>query len=88
MGLTLRDSGAAPEAIEAFSTPVFRTKRAIVEKVFASPALYAGLLAGNRSMPKILEIYESHLARLKELLLNRDSEGLAALLKERAPSSA
>ena len=30
MGLTLRASNAAPEAIEAFSTPVFRTKRAIV----------------------------------------------------------
>ena len=38
-------------------------------------------------MPKILEIYERHLARLKELLLNRDSEGLAALLKERGSSA-
>ena len=85
MGLTLKESGAEPAALEAFSTPVFRTKQAIVGKVFASPALYAGILTGIPRMAEILEIYESNFARLKELLLNRDSEGLAALLKERAP---
>jgi prephenate dehydrogenase len=85
MGLTLKDSDVGPGTLEAFSTPIFRTKQAIVEKVFASPALYAGLLAGNRSMPAILEMYETNLARLKELLLNSDADGLAALLKETAP---
>ncbi len=84
MGLTLKDSGVGPAALDAFSTPVFRTKQAIVQKVFASPALYAGLLAGNPEMPKILEIYESNLARLKELLLNRNTERLVTLLKETA----
>ena len=84
MGLTLKDSGVEPAALDAFSTPVFRTKQAIVQKVFASPALYAGLLAGNPEMPKILEIYESNLARLKELLLNRNTERLVTLLKETA----
>ena len=84
MGLTLKDSGVGPAALDAFSTPVFRTKQAIVEKVFASPALYAGLLTGNPDMPAILEIYESNLARLKELLLNRNTERLITLLKETA----
>ncbi|MBU1151011.1 MAG: prephenate dehydrogenase/arogenate dehydrogenase family protein [Proteobacteria bacterium] len=83
MGLTLRDSGVAPSALDAFSTPNFRTKRAIVEKVFgASPELYAGLLAGNPNMQGILEIYERNLSLLKELVLNHDAEGLAALLKK------
>ena len=83
MGLTLRDSGVAPSALDAFSTPVFRAKRAIVEKVFgASPELYAGLLAGNPNMQGILEIYERNLSLLKELVLNHDAEGLAALLKK------
>jgi prephenate dehydrogenase len=83
MGLTLRTSGVDPAALEAFSTPVFRTKRAIVEKVFnASPALYAGLLAGNPAMPQILEMYEENLLQTKELLLRRDAEGLTALLKK------
>ena len=88
MGLTLRDSGAGPAALDAFSTPVFRTKRAIAEKVFANPALYAGLLAGNPEMPAILDMYERNLDRLREMLLNRDAEGLAALLKEAAPVAA
>jgi prephenate dehydrogenase len=83
MGLTLRDSGVAPSAFDAFSTPVFRAKRAIVEKVFgAHPELYAGLLAGNPNMQGILEIYERNLSLLKELILNHDAEGLAALLKK------
>lgn len=86
-GLTLKDSGAGPAALDAFSTPVFRAKRAIAEKVFANPALYAGLLAGNPEMPAILEMYEKNLGRLRELLLNRDAEGLAALLKEAAPGA-
>ena len=37
MGLTLRDSGVEPSELEAFSTPVFRTKQAIIEKVFDPP---------------------------------------------------
>ena len=82
MGLTLRDSGVALSALDAFSTPNFRTKRAIVEKVFgASPKLYAGLLAGNPNMQGILEIHERNLSLLKGLLLNHDAEGLAALLR-------
>lgn len=87
MGLTLKDSGAGPAALDAFSTPVFRTKRAIVEKVSANPALYAELLARNPEMPAILDMYEKNLDRLKEMLLNRDAEGLAALLKEAAPGA-
>lgn len=86
MGLTLREAGVDPSSLEAFSTPVFRTRQAIVEKVLANPALYAGLIAGNRSTPAILEIYERNLARLKALLLNRDAEGIASLLKESPPT--
>ncbi len=83
MGLTLRDSGVEPSALDAFSTPVFRTKQAIVEKVFGlRPEMYAAILAGNPAMPQILECYEKNLSRLKELLLNGDAAGLAALLKK------
>jgi len=83
MGLTLRDSGMEASALDAFSTPIFRTKRAIVEKVFhMSPELYAGLLAGNPAMAEILGRYEKNLSLLKELILNRDAEGIALLLKK------
>jgi prephenate dehydrogenase len=83
MGLTLRDSGMAQSTLDAFSTPVFRTKRTIFEKVFgARPELYAGLLAGNGNMKGILELYEKNLHVLKSLILNGDSSSLAALMKK------
>ncbi len=83
MGLTLRDSGVEPSELDAFSTPVFRTKQAIVEKVFGlRPEMYAGILAGNPEMPQIIERYEKNLSRLKELVQNGDAAGLAALLKK------
>jgi len=82
-GLTLRGAGITDEALDAFSTPVFRTKRAIFEKVFGNrPELYAGLLSGNPNMQEILEVYERNLHALKALILSGDSEGLAALMKK------
>lgn len=83
MGLTLRESGISKATFDAFSTPVFRTKRAIFEKVFgARPELYAGLLAGNRNMQGVLDIYGKNLHLLKSLILCGDSEGLATLMKK------
>jgi prephenate dehydrogenase len=82
MGLTLRDSGAEPSALDAFSTPVFRTKQAIVEKVFGlRPEMYAAILTGNPAMSRILDSYEKNLSHLKQLILHGDAAGLAALLK-------
>jgi len=81
MGLSLRDSGAAPSELDAFSTPNFRTKREIVEKVFAAPALYAGLVAGNPYLPEIIENCERNLSFLKDLVLDRNAAGLADLMR-------
>lgn len=82
-GLTLRDAGVEASALDPFSTPVFRTKRAIIGKIFdARPELYAGLIAGNGNMSKILEIYEKNLAALKSLILAGDAAGIAALIKK------
>ena len=80
MGLALRDSGVEASTFEAFSTPAFRTKRAICEKVFGAPELYAGLLAGNPYLPEIIERCERNISLLKGLVLSRDAEGLAALM--------
>lgn len=82
-GLCLRDSGVDPSELEAFSTPVFRTKRAIIEKVFGPrPGLYASLLAGNPNMPALLEIFERNFAIVKELIRQGDSTGIEALLRK------
>ena len=83
LGLTLRDFSIEESTLDAFSTPIFRTKRAIVNKVFdAHPELYAGILAGNSQMPAIFNRYEKNLSRLKELVLNGNSARLADLLKK------
>jgi prephenate dehydrogenase len=83
MGLTLGQSGIEESMLDAFSTPIFRTKRAILKKVFgSSPGLYAGLLAGNPNMPRILKMYEKNLQTLKPLILSGDSPGLATLMKK------
>jgi prephenate dehydrogenase len=84
MGLTLHDSGTdIMPALDAFSTPVFRTKRAIIEKVFsARPEMYAGIVAGNPEMAVLLGRYEEHLSHVKELILRGDVAGLTALLQK------
>jgi prephenate dehydrogenase len=83
MGLTLQDSGVEPSELAAFSTPVFRTKQAVIEKVFGPrPGLYAALLAENPNMPKILEIYEKNLSALKRLILAGDAAGITALIRK------
>ena len=83
MGLALREAGVDAAKLDAFSTPIFRTKQAIVGKVFgASPALYAGILAGNPEIGAVLDLYEKNLSLLKGLICSRDAEGLAALIKK------
>lgn len=82
MGLALRDSGVQPSELALFSTPVFRTKQAIVEKVFGlRPEMYAAILAENPAMAQVVGHYEKNLSRLKELILAGDAAGLVALLK-------
>jgi prephenate dehydrogenase len=72
-----------PSILDAFSTPVFRAKQAIVQKVFGlRPEMYAAILAGNPGMPRILDSYEKNLSHLKKLILRGDASGLAALLKK------
>jgi prephenate dehydrogenase len=83
MGLTLRDSGVEPSELAAFSTPVFRTKQAIIEKVFGPrPGLYAALLAENPNMPALLETFERNFLIVKDMILRGNTTGLEALLKK------
>jgi prephenate dehydrogenase len=83
MGLTLRDSGVEPSELAAFSTPVFRTKQAIIEKVFGPrPGLYAALLAENPNLPALLEIFERNFLVVKEMILRGNTTELEALLKK------
>jgi len=81
LGLTLREAGVSPAELEPFTTPIFRTKAAIVERVFgAGPSLYAELIAGNPHTEELLAIYETQLTRIKALLARKDTDGLAAVM--------
>jgi prephenate dehydrogenase len=82
-GLTLKDFGVEPSELEAFSTPVFRTKQAIAAKVFGPrPGLYAAFLAENPHVTEVIERHERNLSLLKELVRKRDTAGLTSLLKK------
>jgi len=83
MELSLRDSGVEPSELDAFSTPIFRTKQAIAAKVFGPrPGLYAVILTGNPNIAEVIERHERNLSHLKELIRKRDTAGLSALLKK------
>jgi prephenate dehydrogenase len=82
MGLALREAGLDAATLDAFSTPIFRTKQAIIGKVFgSSPDLYAAILAQNPEMERVLDRYEKNLALLKRLIVGKDAAGLAVLIK-------
>lgn len=79
-GLYLRESGLSPEDLEAFSTPVFRAKRALVEKIASSPFLYTGILSMNPHMKEVLERFGKVLKELEGLLERHDGNALADVL--------
>jgi prephenate dehydrogenase len=82
MGLTLREMKQDPADLDRYSTPAYRVKTGLLEKVFdQNPRLYAEIITRNPGLDGILERYERNFARMKELIRNRDSEGLATLLK-------
>ena len=86
MGLALADTGQDPTELDRYATPAFRIKTGLMEKVFdQNPRLYAEIIARNPGMEKILASYERNFTLVKELALNRDSDGLVALLRTGHP---
>ena len=81
MGLVLRDTGVDPAELDLFSTPVFRARQAMIEKVFhQNPRMYAEILTGNPGMAEVLSSYETKLSILKHLVESRDVDGITGLL--------
>jgi len=84
MGLALKETGVDLTELKKFSTPIFDTKLAIIEKIFTNnPQLYAEIITLNPHIHKILDIYEKNLSQLKNLIDIGNTEDLAKLLKER-----
>ncbi|MDQ5988086.1 MAG: prephenate dehydrogenase [Syntrophus sp. SKADARSKE-3] len=85
MGLTIQDAAIAPDELDLYSTPAFRTKREMIKKTFhQNPAMYAEIIANNPHIGKILHIYEANLARLKKLINDQDIDSLTELMKSQS----
>ena len=81
MGLTLRELNRDPCDLDRYSTPVFRIKTGLIEKVLdQNPRLYAEIMTRNPGMDVILDLYERNFSRIRKLMGNRNSEGLTELL--------
>jgi len=88
MELTLRDSGNEPSELEAFSTPIFRTKRSLSARVFGpSASLYAAILTKNPHIMEVVERYEKNLFLMKKCIADGDTAGLAKLLNNKNQSN-
>lgn len=81
--LALRDSGIDPKELESYSTPIFRIKQGIINRICSNnPRLYAEIIAFNPCKDRILELYSRSLSDLKTLIDRNDTEGLAKLLSK------
>ncbi len=83
MGLALRETGISREELEKFSTPVFRTKLALIDRIIHNnPRLYAEIITANPHSPEIFALYEKVLSQLKPPVDAGDADALEVLLKE------
>ena len=82
MALALKETGIDTAELRRYSTPIFDTKLAIIEKVCGNnPRLYADIITENPDISRIIAIYEQSLSRLKELIKEGDAEGLTELIQ-------
>lgn len=77
LGLAIRKFGIDQDELDRYSTPVFRAKMAMVDKVFhQSPGLYAEIITGNPDIEKVISAYEQIVSELKGIILKRDTKSL------------
>jgi len=81
LGLVLHETGMKPADLEKFMTPIFRTKMAIMERVFERPELYAEILTLNPHVKRICDLYEMSLAELRGKIRKGDAGGLRACME-------
>jgi prephenate dehydrogenase len=82
MGAVLREAGMEAKEWEKYSTPVFRARMAMADKVFkTNPGLYAEIVALNPESKKILEQCEEALAEIKKRVGRGGAKGLKEWLE-------
>jgi prephenate dehydrogenase len=85
MGLVLSTAGASLSELRNFATPVFREKMEIMGRVFCqNPGLFADILTMNPEIHRHIDVYEQNVARLKELICQGNSTGIAEMIERHA----
>ncbi len=82
MGLVLGDAGVELSALEPFSTPAFRTKMALIERVSSHPALYAEIIALNPGVRRLLSIWQRKFAELTAVAGEENSGALLRFMQQ------
>ncbi len=81
MGLTVKGTGITREELFPFSTPVFRVKWELVERLFSHPpVLYAEMLVHNPFLLPLLARYQECMGIMRACIEQGDVVGLVDLL--------
>lgn len=85
LGMAIAESGIPLAELNLFSTPIFKTKMAIVEKLFTeNPELYADIIAGNPDADGMLRTYERVVREIRALLTPGDGDTLKETIEAAA----
>jgi prephenate dehydrogenase len=85
LGLSIRRSGIAREVLEAFSTPIFRGKLAMIDKVFSRPELHTEIITANPHAAAMFNLYGRILDRVGRIAVQGNAADLAALMRPEEP---
>ncbi len=85
LGMAIAEAGIPLADVHPFSTPIFKTKMDIVEKIFTeAPELYADIIAGNPDMEKVLRTYERVVRNIRDLVTAGDGTRLKEAMESAA----
>ncbi|NPV05086.1 MAG: prephenate dehydrogenase/arogenate dehydrogenase family protein [Syntrophaceae bacterium] len=83
LGLAVHDTGISREELVRFSTPLFRGKMEMIDRVFSRPDLHAEIIGGNPHTGRMIGLYRKALDRIAQAALEGDAPAVAALMRTR-----
>ena len=83
MVLALRKSGVSLPELMNYATPTFRAKMDIIERLlYQNPGLYTDILTLNPEICGHIDVYEESVAKLKNLICERNAAGIADVIEK------
>jgi len=81
LGLAVRQTGISREELGRFSTPLFRGKLEMIDRVFSRPDLHAEIIKDNPHTERMIGLYREVLDRVVRGILEGNAAELAALMR-------